>query len=127
MNDAIIRDAIIRMLDQNQQLDQAAIDSAMDFVLDKFGDLLYDIKMMVFEAETYTEVVERSKTMAKNAMDRMDPGMNDDVRSFAKDKLLDRILGRAADTIAYSEGLALEGAGSKNWNRVFKLVQAEAY
>ena len=127
MNDAIIRDAIIRMLDQNQQLDQAAIDSAMDFVLDKFGDLLYDIKMMVFEAETYTEVVERPKTMAKNAMDRMDPGMNDDVRSFAKFHLLDGILGRATDTIAYSEGLALEGAGSKDFFRVWALVEAWAY
>ena len=115
-------------------------DSAMDFAMDKFGDLICDIKEMVWEAETYTEVVERSKTMAENAMD---PGMNDDVRvapgrpscgdraerwqSFAEDKLLDRILGRATDTIAYSEGLALEGAGSKDFFRVWKLVEAEAY
>jgi hypothetical protein len=96
----------------------------VDFALNKFCNLICDIRAMARGAETYTEVVERSKTMAENAMD---PGMVDDVRMIAYDKLLDRLLGRATDTIAYSENCALEGAGSKDFFRIWALVEAEAY
>ena len=66
----------------------------------------------------------RSKTMAEDAMD---PGMADDVRTQAYDILFDRILDRAAGTIAYSQNCTLEGAGSEDFFRIWSLVEAEAY
>ena len=111
-------------VDDEDIYDDDIIRRAEDFAFNKFGGLICDIRVMARGAETYHEVVERSKTMAENAMD---PGMRDTVRMWAYDKLFDRILGRATDTIAYSEDCALEGAGSKDFFRVWAFVEAEAY
>ena len=95
---------------------------AEDYAMNKFYSLKVDIRMMARGAETYTEVVTRSETMAEDAMD---PGMVDDVRQEAYDTLYGRILDRAAGTIAYSQDCTLEGAGSEDFFRIWGLVEAE--
>ena len=96
-----------------------------NYAMNKFSiALIGDIQMMVRDAETYTEVAMRCRTMAEDAMD---PGMVNDERWMAYEFLLDQILDRAADTIAYSQDCTLEGAGSKDFDRIWSLVEAEAY
>ena len=107
------------------ELSQHDIDiRIVNFVLDKFSDLICDIRDFVHVAETYTEVAERCKTMVKDAMD---PGMAYGVRMSAYSRLFDRVLGRATDTIAYSEYCKLEGSGSKDYFRIWRLVAAAVY
>ena len=95
---------------------------ASNYAMNKFYNLRVDIRVMARGAETYTEVVTRSETMAEDAMD---PGMVDDVRTQAYNFLFDRILGCAAGTIAYSQDCTLEGAGSEDFFRIWGLVEAE--
>ena len=109
---------------QDRIWDRARNRRAEDYAMNKFYSLKVDIRMMARGAETYTEVVTRSETMAEDAMD---PGMVDDVRMQAYNFLFDRILGCAADTIAYSQDCTLEKAGSEDFFKVWALVQAEAY
>ena len=86
---------------------------ATNYAMNKFSKLIVDIRVMARDAETYAEVVMRSRTMAEDAMD---PGMVNDEWWMAYDFLLDQILDRAADTIAYSQDCTLEGAGSKDFS-----------
>ena len=95
-----------------------------NYAMNKFSDLICDIREMARGAKTYTEVVVRSQAMAEDAMD---PGMVDDVWQEAYDFLYGRILDRAAGTIAYSQDCTLEGAGSEDFFRIWGLVEAEAF
>eukprot|EP00941_MAST-03F_sp_MAST-3F-sp1_P001571 g1571.t1 len=104
--------------------DRKNFERIMDWVMNKFADLICDIRMIAEDAMTYAEVVEKTKTLAQ---DTIDPGMDDNVHSDAYGQLFGRLLGRAADTIAYSSGCILEGAGSEDYFRVWNLVEKEAY
>ncbi len=104
--------------------DRARNRRAEDYAMNKFYSLKVDIRMMARGAETYTEVVTRSETMAEDAMD---PGMVDYVRTHAYNELLHSILDSAAGTIAYSQDSTLEEAGSEDVFKVWALVEAEAY
>ena len=97
---------------------------ASNYAMNKFYNLRVDIRVMARGAETYTEVVTRSETMAEDAMD---PGMVDYVRTHAYNELLHSILDSAAGTIAYSQDCTLEEAGSEDFFKVWALVEAEAY
>jgi len=64
------------------------------FVMNKFDDLICDIREMAVAAETYAEVCDRCRAMVDDAMD---PGMADDVHADAHARLFDRVLDRATD------------------------------
>jgi len=99
------------------------------FVMNKFDDLICDIREMAVAAETYAEVCDGCRAMVDDVIDlgMDDDDDDDDFYQDAHVKLFDRVLGRATDTIAYSVYSTLEGAGSEDFFRVWSLVEAEAY
>ena len=82
-----------------------------------FADLIPDIYELVDKASHYREVVVNCKQL-------VDQVRNPEWSSDNYNSLLDRVLGRAADRIAYSKNSNLEASGENNFDKVWSIVES---
>ena len=95
------------------------------FCMKKFGDMILDIRQAVQDATSYSQLVEVCRELVDENLESSMP--NDEQREEAESWLLDRVLGRAADEIAYSNSCRLEGAGGEDWDVCWSFLEDIVY